>query len=42
MPWVRQWRSEMDPAFGKSPAEAYNAYVTSECESRPGENERVR
>jgi hypothetical protein len=34
MPWVRQWHSEIDPAFGQSPAEAYDAYLTSERESR--------
>ena len=34
MPWVRQWHSEVDPAFGQSPAEAYDAYLTSERESR--------
>jgi hypothetical protein len=34
MPWVRQWHSDIDPAFGQSPAEAYAAYLTSERESR--------
>jgi len=34
MPWVRQWHSEIDPTFGQSPAEAYDAYLTSERESR--------
>jgi hypothetical protein len=34
MPWVRQWNSEIDLAFGQSPAEAYEAYLTSERESR--------
>jgi hypothetical protein len=34
MPWVRQWHGEIDPAFGQSPAEAYDAYLTSERESR--------
>jgi hypothetical protein len=34
MPWVRQWHNELDPAFGQSPAEAYDAYLTSERESR--------
>ena len=34
MPWVRQWHSEIDPAFGQSPADAYDAYLTSERESR--------
>ena len=34
MPWVRQWHNEIDPAFGQSPADAYDAYLTSERESR--------
>jgi len=34
MPWVRQWHGAIDPAFGQSPAEAYDAYLTSERESR--------
>jgi hypothetical protein len=34
MPWVRQWHNQLDPAFGQSPAEAYDAYLTSERESR--------
>ena len=34
MPWVHQWHSEIDPAFGQSPAEAYDAYLTTERESR--------
>jgi hypothetical protein len=34
MPWVRQRHSEIDPAFGQSPAEAYDAYLTTERESR--------
>jgi hypothetical protein len=34
MPWVRQRHSEIDPAFGQSPAEAFDAYLTSERESR--------
>ena len=34
MPWVRQWHNELDPTFSQSPAEAYDAYLTSERESR--------
>ena len=34
MPWVRQWHSEIYLALGQSRAAAYDAYVTSECESR--------
>jgi hypothetical protein len=34
MPWVRQWHNELDLAFGQSPADAYDAYLTSERESR--------
>jgi hypothetical protein len=34
MPWVRQWHHERDAAFGQSPAEAYDSYLTSERESR--------
>ena len=34
MPWVRQWHNELDPAFGQSPTDAYDAYLTSERESR--------
>ncbi len=34
MPWIRQWHHELDPAFGQSAAEAYDAYLTTERESR--------
>jgi hypothetical protein len=34
MPWVRQWHSEVNPAFGQSYAEAYDGYLTSQRESR--------
>ena len=34
MPWVRQWQHEVDPAFGQSPADAYDAYLTSQRETR--------
>jgi len=34
MPWVRQWHNELDQTFSQSPAEAYDAYLTSERESR--------
>jgi hypothetical protein len=33
MPWVRQWHHEIDPAFGQSPADAYDAYLTSQRET---------
>jgi hypothetical protein len=32
MPWVRQWYNDIDPAFGQSPADAYDAYLTGQCE----------
>ena len=32
MPWVRQWHSERDDRFGTSPADAYDTYLTSQCE----------
>ena len=32
MPWVRQWHDELDPAFGQSPADAYDTYLTSQRE----------
>jgi hypothetical protein len=34
MPWVRQWHHDIDPTYGQSPAEAYDAYLTTERESR--------
>jgi hypothetical protein len=34
MPWVRQWHNEVDRNFSQSPAEAYDAYLTSEREAR--------
>jgi hypothetical protein len=34
MPWVRQWHHETDAAFGQSPAEAFDQYLTAERESR--------
>lgn len=27
MPWVRQWHNEVDPSFGQSPANVYDAYL---------------
>jgi hypothetical protein len=27
MPWIRQWHSEVDPAFGLSPAEMFDHYL---------------
>lgn len=42
MPWVRQWHNETDPAFGQSPAEAYDAYLTSERESHNLTEETLR
>ena len=32
MPWVRQWHNELDPAFGQSPADAYDAYLATQRE----------
>jgi hypothetical protein len=34
MPWVRQWHDEIDPNFGQSYADAYDAYLTAQRESR--------
>ena len=34
MPWVRQWHNEIDPTFGQSPADAYDAYLTTQREQR--------
>jgi hypothetical protein len=31
-PWVRQWHSDIDAAYGQSPADAYDAYLTAWCE----------
>ena len=27
MPWVRQWHADIDPDYGTSPAQAYDAYL---------------
>ena len=35
MPWVRQWHGEVDPAFGQSPADAYDDYLDDQREVRP-------
>ncbi len=32
MPWVRQWHDQVDPSFGQSPADAYDAYLTTQLE----------
>jgi hypothetical protein len=32
MPWVRQWHNDIDPAFGQSPADAYDTYLTTQRE----------
>jgi hypothetical protein len=32
MPWVHQWHDEVDPSLGQSPAEAYDAYFTTQLE----------
>jgi hypothetical protein len=32
MPWVRQWRNEMNPAFGQSAADALDGYLASQRE----------
>jgi hypothetical protein len=42
MPWVRQWHAEVDPAFGHSPAEAYDEYLTAERESHNLTEEALR
>lgn len=30
MPWVRQWYNEIDPAYGQSPASAYDEFLTAQ------------
>ena len=42
IPWLQQWRSEVDPAYGERPAEAYDAYLTAERESRNLPEETLR
>ena len=42
MPWVRQWYSETDPAFGQSPADALDDYLTYQRESRSLTEETLR
>ena len=42
MPWVRQWHGEIDPAFGLSPADAYDDYLTHQRESRSLTEEALR
>lgn len=32
MPWVRQWHTEIDDHFGIRPAEAYDAYLATQCD----------
>ena len=34
MPWVRQWHNNRDAVSGQSPADAYDAYLTAQCEQR--------
>jgi hypothetical protein len=34
LPWVRQWHHDLDPAYGISPADAYDTYLTAQRESR--------
>jgi len=42
MPWVRQWYGEMDLAFGQSPADALDDYLTYQRESRSLTEENLR
>jgi hypothetical protein len=42
MPWVRQWYGELDPAFGQSPADALDDYLTHQRESRSLTEETLR
>ena len=42
MPWVRQWHGEIDPAFGQSPADALDDYLTHQRESRSLTEEALR
>ncbi|MCA1655573.1 MAG: BREX-2 system adenine-specific DNA-methyltransferase PglX, partial [Pseudonocardiaceae bacterium] len=30
LPWVRQWHTEIDPAYGTSPAEAYDGFLDTQ------------
>jgi hypothetical protein len=32
-PWLTQWHSALDPAYGVSPAEAIRAFLESECQA---------
>jgi Domain of unknown function (DUF7008)/Eco57I restriction-modification methylase len=42
MPWVRQWHGETDLAFGQSPADALDDYLTNQTESRSLTEEALR
>ena len=42
LPWVRQWHGETDPAFGQSPADALDDYLTHQRESRSLTEEALR
>ena len=42
MPWVRQWDGKLDPAFGQSPADALDDYLTHQTESRALTEETLR
>ncbi len=42
MPWVRQWHTDVDPRFGQSPADAYDAYLTAQREKHSLTEESLR
>jgi len=42
MPWVRQWHTEVDPRFGQTPADAYDAYLTTQRETHALTEESIR
>jgi hypothetical protein len=42
MPWVRQWHGKIDPAFGQSPADVLDDYLTHQRESRSLTEETLR
>ena len=42
MSWVRQWHTEVDPHFGQTPADAYDAYLTAQRETHALTEESLR
>jgi hypothetical protein len=42
MPWLHQWHNEIDPSYGQSYADAYDAYLTAQREQRNLTEETLR